>query len=103
MKFQTKTILSAADVSLNQVSSAVNLQNNYGFSVQAMFTGAPTGSVLIEGSNDQANWSTIDTLATAGVATLASNRDGIYWPFIRVSKAAGGTGTITVTVTIKGA
>jgi hypothetical protein len=103
MKFQTKTILSAADVSSNQTSEVVDLRFNYGFAVQASFTGSPTGSVLVEGSNDQVNWSAIDTLTISGTNLLSSNKDAIYFPFVRVYKAAGGTGTITATITIKGA
>lgn len=103
MKFQTKTIVPSEDVSGNIVSEIINLQNNYGYAVQATFTGAPTGAVLIEGSNDEGNWSTLDTLTISGTNTLFANRDAVYFPFIRASKAAGGTGTLTVTITIKGA
>jgi hypothetical protein len=102
-KFVTKTIITAGDVSGNLTSSTVNLQNNYGFAVQCSFTGSPSGTVLVEGSNDQINWSTIDTLTVAALAVLASNKDAIYWPYVRVTKAAGGTGTMTTTITVKGA
>jgi hypothetical protein len=103
MKFQTKTILTAGDVSGNLTSDVIDLRFNYGFAVQCLFTGAPTGNVIIQGSNDESNWSTITTIATSGTTTLASNNDGIFWPYVRVTKAAGGTGTMTVTITIKGA
>lgn len=103
IKFITKTILSAGDVSGALTSSIMNLQNNYGYAVQATFTGSPTGSVLVQGSNDQQNWSDLDTLTISGTDILFANRDGVYFPFIRVSKLAGGTGTMTVKITIKGA
>lgn len=103
MKFQTKTIIDAGDVSGNLSSDSLDFKYNYGFAVQCTFTGSPSGSVLIQGSNDGTNWSTIETLAVSGTTILASNKDAIYWPFIKVSKAAGGTGTLTVKITIKGA
>lgn len=103
MKSVTDTILSAVDVSANQASAALDLRFNYGYAVQCTFTGAPSGSVLIEGSNDKTNWSQITSLTVSGLNILSDNKDAVYWPYIRVSKAAGGTGTMTVTITIKGA
>lgn len=102
-KFQTKKILSAVNVATEQTSETIDMKFNYGFAVQCSFTGAPSGSVLVEGSNDEVSWSTIDTLTISGTDVLASNKDAIYWPSIRVKKAAGGTGTMTATITIKGA
>lgn len=103
MKFQTKTILTEGDVSGNLVSDVLNMQYNLGYAIQCILTDSPTGNILVQGSNDSTNWSTIDTLATSGTTTLAVNRADIMYPFIRVSKAAGGTGTLTVIATIKGA
>lgn len=103
MKFQTKTIVSAADVASNITSETINLEYNFGYAVQASFTGSPTGTVLVQGSNDQTNWSTLDTLTISGTTLQHANRDAVYFPFIRAFKAAGGTGTMTVTITIKGA
>lgn len=103
MKFQTKTIVTAQDVSADITSSTMNLENNYGYFVQATFTGAPSGTVLIQGSNDETNWSTLDTLTISGTSVLSANRDAVYAPFVRAFKTAGGTGTMTVKMTIKGA
>lgn len=103
MKSVTDTILRAVDVSANQASEALDLRFNYGYAIQCSFTGSPSGSVLIEGSNDKTNWSQITSLTISGVNILSDNKDAVYWPYIRVSKAAGGTGTMTVTITIKGA
>lgn len=108
MKFQTKTIVSAADVSANINSSIMNMQNNYGYAIQTTLTGAPSGDVVVQGTNDEnptasSEWSEIEKTTIAGTTTIAFNKDAIYWPFVRVFKAAGGTGTMTVTITIKGA
>ena len=103
MKFQTKTILEAGDVSGALASEVIDMRYNYGFAMQAILTGAPSGDVISQGSNDQTNWSVIDSQAISGTTTIATNKDGIYWPYVRVIKAGGGTGTMTVTMTIKGA
>lgn len=108
MKFQTKIIISAGDVSGALTSDVIDLRYNYGCVYQAKLTGAPSGDVLLQGTNDDpssatAEWTTIKTDTISGTTTISNNVDGLYWPYIRVYKAAGGTGTMTVTMTIKGA
>lgn len=102
MKFQTKTILSDGDVAGALTSAVLNIQNNYGVFIQAVLTGAPTGDIVLQGSNDEATWTEIDKVAISASSHMI-NKDAIYAPFIRVFKAAGGTGTLTLTATIKGA
>lgn len=102
MRFQTKQIVSAQNVAANITSEVINLELSFGFAVQCTFTGSPTGTVLIQGSNDGVNWSLIATLTVASLAVLFTNQDAIYWPFVRAFKAAGGTGTMTTTITTKG-
>lgn len=107
MKYQTKEIISAGDVSGALASETIDLRYNYGFAMQAKLTGAPSGDVICQGTNDEPGttqtWSLIDTQTISGTTTIFTNKDGIYWPYIRVIKAAGGTGTLTVSITIKGA
>ena len=95
--------LEAANVAVNQASEIFDIRYNYGYAVQATFTGSPSGTVLVEGSIDKVNWSTISTLTISGLTVQADNKDGIYWPYIRVSKASGGTGTVSVKLSVKGA
>lgn len=103
-KFITKTIVNAEDVSGNITSAVLDLRYNYGFAIQCSFDGASaTGAVKVQGSNDEVNWSEIDSLTISGADVLSSNKDAQYWPHIRVYKAAGGTGLMTVTATVKGA
>lgn len=108
MKYQTKKIVDAANVASDITSTEIDLRFNYGCVYQAKLTGAPSGDVILQGTNDEPSessraWSTIKTDTISGTNTIANNVDGLYWPFIRVFKAAGGTGTMTVTITIKGA
>lgn len=103
MKFVTDTIIAAANVASDQTSDVIDLRYNYGFAIMATFTGSPSGTVKIQGSNDKITWIDIDSIAVSGTTTLSSNKDAIYWPWMKVTKAAGGTGTINVTMTLKGA
>lgn len=102
-RFQTDTIIDAADVSVDATSPVIDFRYLYGFAVSATFTGAPTGTVIIQGSNDQTNWTPIATLTISGTTAQYDNKDAIYWPYIRAFKAAGGTGTVKVMITTKGA
>jgi hypothetical protein len=109
MKFRTKTIISAGNVAGNLASSTIDLRYNYGVAVQCSLTGVPSGDVLLQGTNDDPsavaspNWTTVDTSTISGTTLISFNKDGLYWPWLRVYKAAGGTGTLTATVTVKGA
>jgi hypothetical protein len=102
MKYQTKTILTDGDPAGNLTSETLDIRNNYGVYVQAILTGAPTGDIVLQGSNDETNWSEITKVTISG-SLHAINQDAIYAPYIRVYKAAGGTGTVTIKATIKGA
>jgi hypothetical protein len=102
MKYQTKTIANAADPASNITSEVLDLRFNYGVFIQAIYTGAPTGDIVLQGSNDQTTWNEISKVTISGSSQII-NQDAIYAPYIRVFKAAGGTGTVTITATIKGA
>lgn len=102
MKFQTKEIASTKDVASDIESDILDLRFNYGVFIQATLTGSPTGDIVLQGSNDKKTWSDLDKV-TISTTSHFINKDAIYAPFIRVYKKAGGTGTMTVTSTIKGA
>lgn len=38
------------------VSPAIQLDQDFGYSVQAVWTGSPTGTLQLEASNDQVTW-----------------------------------------------
>lgn len=102
MKQKTDTILSAADVSVGATSEVVDLRYSYGFAAVTTFTGAPTGNVVIEGSIDQTTWVQINSQAISGTTPVFLNQDAIYYPYVRVFKAGGGTGTMTTKISFKG-
>jgi hypothetical protein len=102
IKYQVIDALSAADVASNQTSPTIDIRFNYGYAVVCTFTGAPTGTVLIRGSIDGTTWITLDTLTVSGTTTLAVNRSDVFYPYLSVYKASGGTGTVTAKICIKG-
>lgn len=102
IKSQTVELISAADVSANIESDVIDLRFNLGVYIQASFTGSPSGSVVLQASNDQSNWSTLDTVSISGTTLLSINKPDIYAPYVRVIKASGGTGTMSVSLTLKG-
>ena len=102
MKSVTDTIINAADVANNIESEWVDMRFNYGYAIQATFTGSPSGSVVVEGSNDKSALTQISTTTITGTNTIGLNQDAVFWPWIRVKKAAGGVGTLSVSLTLKG-
>jgi hypothetical protein len=106
MKYQIKTIVNAEDVAADVESEVLDLRYNFGCAIQAKLTGSPSGDVVLQGSNDEGEtkeWSEITKDTISGTDTIAFNQSDLMWPYIRIFKAAGGTGTMTVTATIKGA
>lgn len=101
MKFQTVEILTAGDPSGNLTSDVLDIRLNYGVFIQAKYTGSPTGDIALEASNDQVTWTQIDKVTISGSSNFI-NKDAIYAPYVRVHKLAGGTGSVTVSATIKG-
>ena len=101
IKSQTKEVLTAANVASAQTSESIDLRFNFGVFIQASYTGSPSGDVVLQASSDNVVWTDIDKVTISGASNFI-NKDAIYAPYIRVYKAAGGTGTITVNVTIKG-
>jgi hypothetical protein len=102
MKFQTKTIVNGENVANSITSGSLNLEVNFGVFVQAILTGSPSGDIVLQASTDEVNWVDIDKVTISGSQHYI-NKDAIYAPYIRVYKAAGGTGTLTIKATIKGA
>ena len=103
MKFKSSIIVNAGDVSAQITSTVIDMRFEYGLCYVATFTGAPSGAVLVEGSIDQATWVQIDSKTISGTTPTSANLDAQYWPYMRISKAAGGTGSMTVKVCPKGA
>jgi hypothetical protein len=111
----TLTVSNSGDMSQATLSTnPINLDQKYGFSIHAVFTGTPTGTLKIQGSNDVgsdgigtgvSNWSDIpgQTLAVAAAGNGMFNVDASYYKWARLFYTkAGGTGTLTARLNSKG-
>lgn len=110
------TISSNGDLSQATLdSSLIHLDQNYGFSIQCIFTGTPTGTLKIQGSNDVGydsngggvvNWSDIAgaTIALTGAAGSGMfNLDATYYKWARLFYTrVAGSGTLTARLNSKG-
>lgn len=116
MRTGNKIILNAVDASVNQNSPAYWLDQVYGVALQAIFTGSPIGTIVLQGSCDSANndpnngaavvnWTAITGSSTAisGAGTVLWNNNGVFYKWIRaVYTATSGTGTLTLNINTKG-
>jgi hypothetical protein len=104
---QNFTLVSAADMSSNVTSNAVEIQGISNVSLSAVYTGSPVGSVKLQASVDAgANWSDVASssfsISSAGV--FIWNYAPCAVPLLRVVyTATSGSGALTVTVFKKAA
>lgn len=111
MKNQIKsyTLLDAVSLSSSIASAAEDVQflDNIGLNID--WTGNPTGTITIEGSNSTTA-STFKSLTFDPVLTQPAGTSGGYlvnlnqfpWSYVRVAYArSSGTGTLTVTLAAK--
>lgn len=107
------TALNAADASTNQTSSAIDAREMVYVTIHNTSTGTATGTVKLQGSNDQVlsgtgtpvNWVDISgatvSVTAASQTTIPVQLCGFM--YIRaVYTVSAGTGTITVQAMLKG-
>ncbi len=93
----------------------MKIDNIFGYSIQCIFTGNPSGSLSLQGCNDSVqlstspqNWDTIvgSTQAITNSGTTTYNVRGAFYNYVQVvySDSSGGTavGTCTITGNSKG-
>lgn len=109
MKFANDSVLSAGDMSASVNSDNVKLDQIYGFSFHAIFTGAPVGTFKLQASNDPSaptNWADIpdSEQPVVGSGDIFWNYNGAFYKWVRVVYSrTSGTGTCNVTYSSKGA
>ncbi len=112
-QFQQK-VLDAASTATTQASAAIDASNMLQVSVQAILTGAPTGTVKLQASNDSpigmkglssatwapTNWTDIPNavVTTNSAASFLIAKTDICYQFIRVVYTGSGTGTVTAQI-----
>jgi len=84
-------------------SQLIDLSNVLGWCVDAEWTGAPVGNVIIYGGNNPKNLHQISSTAASGASgNLLSNNDGIHYNYLQVVYSfTSGTGTLNVWVSGK--
>lgn len=122
MNLMVKQIVTDEVMDDDITSEAVPVYNAYGFYVQAIVTGTPTGSIKLQASGcdpkyvqgpqpqvpPEDSWNDIDdsevSLSSAGITSW--NYNGAYFTFLRVAYEDGSSGASTavlnVRVTVKG-
>lgn len=101
-------------------TEAVPLPNIYGYAIQAVYTGTPTGTLRLQASADAfkyandaqpqvpTNWTDItDTsVSISSAGSYMWNVIGVFYTFVRVvySDSSGGMSTarLTTTINVKG-
>ena len=97
--------LTGGDMSGNVTSSAVQLDYTVGYSIQAAFTGTPSGSLKLQASVDGTNYSDItDTSTTiAAAGSFLWNVADPNYDYVRlVYTRTGSTGVLSATIFSKG-
>lgn len=114
MRSDTHTVIDAQSLATSKTSSVINLNQIYGYCVQATVTGGtPAGSYQIQGScdagqlpdgSDVTNWFNVGSSVTISAAgTVGTNVDGAHYRWLRVVFTQNsGVGTLTVKVSFKG-
>ena len=110
MRVANKTLLTSGDMSGNITSDKFPLNQVYGYSIAAIYTGSPVGSLKLQGSNDPdsanvTNWDDIDDSAQAvsGAGIGMWNYNGAFYLWVRVVYTfTSGSGLLNLIVNSKG-
>jgi hypothetical protein len=113
MKFANEKIIFAADMSASFSSDPILLDQIYGYSFQAVFTGLPNGIFKLQCSNDNvklpvevSQWSDVGSTSQAisAAGDLFYNIDAAHYKWVRiVYTRSSGSGSCDVVYFAKGA
>jgi hypothetical protein len=106
MRIKNVPIISAGDMSQATLTSdEILLGQIFVCAVQAVFSGAPVGSLKLQASVDGTTWTDVanSTVAVSAAGDCLWNITDIGFPLMRcVYTKTSGTGSLTVTVEGKG-
>ena len=112
MRVLNRKVLNNKSMASSFSSDVQQLDHIYGFSIQIVFTGTPSGAFKVQVSNDEVetegqvtNWSDVagssTSISTAG--DLTYNYDGIFSKWVKVVYTrVSGTGTANAQLYMKG-
>lgn len=92
------------DMSGNLTSSVTEIKEARRYGVQLIYTGTPTGTLKLQGSNDNTNWTdlTSQSVSLTGSAGSKILTDDADYSFVRTVYVFGsGTGTLNTIITAK--
>ena len=98
MRVTPDTILNAADMTSNQ-SATQQLDQIFGYSVQAVYTGSPTGTLKLQASNDNTSYVDIadSSNSITGAGETMWNVTSANYAYVKVVyTASSGSGSLTV-------
>lgn len=98
-----KRILDSVSMGSTQTSEILDLGESAGYCVHAIWSGTPTGDLLVQGSNDAVNFVSVNTQATGGTAgQLLFNVEKQHYRYVRVQYSfSSSTGTLDCYVSAK--
>lgn len=120
MKTSNIALMTNVLMNTNLVSTAVEIQDIYGYAIQAVFTATPTGTFKLQASADPfkyvvgtqpqapTNWVDVQdsSFAVTSSGVYIWNFNGAFYSFVRLvyTDTSGGSSTarLTVTMNVKG-
>ena len=120
LRINYQHMLTAGDMTLTLNSAPLELAYAFGYCLQATYTGAPVGTLILQGSNDvpnpmdanfqyaafvPTNWTTIanSTVAISGPDAVLINVADVYYRYVRANYVpTSGSGALTIVGNAKG-
>lgn len=104
MKLVEKLVFDGLTISGNVTSDPILIDQIIAFAAQSVWTGTPTGDLIIEKSNDKLTWFTEDTNALGGAGgSDMVEKSWVAYKWLRFRYAfTGSTGVLTTRFFAKG-
>ncbi len=105
MKVADKLIIEDGDMSADIESESLLLDQIYGFSFQAIYTGSPDGTLKLQASNDGETWDDVpsSSLIISAAGHTLYNVTDVFYKYVRVYfEFSSGSGSLNVYYFAKG-
>lgn len=93
--------INAGNVATNLSTGAIEVAEVKQLAIHEIYTGSPSGNLLVQSSNDAVNWFTEDTNALSASGNKMVKLSNAGYRYLQVSWTAGGTGSLDVYVSGK--